>query len=35
MEADLVGKPYEFIVDEAHHWTTWAAPLKVLEGCYE
>jgi type I restriction enzyme M protein len=29
MEAELVGKPYEFIVDEAHRWSAWAAPRKV------
>jgi type I restriction enzyme M protein len=28
MEAELVGKPYEFIVDEAHRWSAWAAPRK-------
>jgi type I restriction enzyme M protein len=29
MEAELVGKPYEFIVDEAHRWSAWAAPRKA------
>jgi type I restriction enzyme M protein len=29
MEAELAGKPYEFIVDEAHRWVTWAAPRKA------
>jgi type I restriction enzyme M protein len=29
MEAELAGKPYEFIVDEAHRWATWAAPHKA------
>ena len=26
IEAELVGKPYEFIIDEAHRWSVWAAP---------
>ena len=26
MEAELVGRPYEFIIDEAHRWSRWAAP---------
>lgn len=26
LEAKLVGKPYEFILDEAHRWSAWAAP---------
>jgi type I restriction enzyme M protein len=29
MEAELAGKPYEFIVDETHRWATWAAPRKA------
>ncbi len=29
MEADLVGKTYEFIIDDAHHWSKWAAPKKA------
>ena len=28
MEAELVGKPYAFIVDAAHAWSKWAAPRK-------
>ena len=28
LEAQLVGKPYTFIVDEAHRWSSWAAPKK-------
>ncbi len=28
MEAELVGKPYGFIIDDAHRWATWAAPKK-------
>ena len=27
-EAELVGKPYTFIIDEAHRWCRWAAPKK-------
>jgi len=26
MEAELLGKPYQFIVDEPYRWGTWAAP---------
>ena len=26
MAADLVGKPYSFIIDQQHHWSEWAAP---------
>jgi type I restriction enzyme M protein len=29
LEAELVGKPYEFIIDEAHRWVAWAAPKKA------
>jgi len=28
MEAELVGKPYSFIIDDAHRWARWAAPKK-------
>jgi type I restriction enzyme M protein len=28
MAAELVGKPYEFIIDGAHQWSKWAAPKK-------
>ncbi len=28
MEAELVGKPYGFIIDPAHTWSKWAAPKK-------
>ena len=28
MEAELVGKSYDFIIDEAFRWTSWAAPKK-------
>ncbi len=26
--AELVGKPYAFIIDKTHHWSRWAAPKK-------
>jgi len=26
MQAELKGKPYQFIIDEAHRWSCWAAP---------
>jgi type I restriction enzyme M protein len=29
LEAELAGKPYEFIIDEAHRWSSWAAPKKA------
>ena len=29
MEAELVGKSYEFIIDETHRWSHWAAPIKA------
>lgn len=25
IEAELVGKPYEFIIDDTHRWSAWAA----------
>ena len=28
MEAELVGRPYDFIIDAAHRWSRWAAPKK-------
>jgi type I restriction enzyme M protein len=28
MEAELVGKKYEFIIDKKHRWSSWAAPKK-------
>lgn len=28
-EAELRGKSYEFIIDEAHRWSQWAAPKKA------
>ena len=29
MEAELVGRPYRFIIDEAYRWSSWAAPKKA------
>jgi len=29
MEAELVGKPYEFIINGKHQWSRWAAPKKT------
>tara|TARA_R110002124_G_scaffold149220_1_gene315066 strand:- start:214668 stop:216119 length:1452 start_codon:yes stop_codon:yes gene_type:complete len=29
MEAELIGKPYEYIIDEGHRWSAWAAPKKA------
>ena len=29
MEAELVGKNYDFIIDEAYRWSNWAAPKKA------
>ena len=29
LEAELVGKPYQFIIDEGHRWSVWAAPKKA------
>jgi type I restriction enzyme M protein len=29
MEAELVGKPYAFIIDTEHKWSKWAAPKKA------
>ncbi len=29
MNAELVGKAYEFIIDDAHRWSKWAAPKKA------
>ncbi|MCU7853844.1 MAG: type I restriction-modification system subunit M [Candidatus Thiodiazotropha sp. (ex Monitilora ramsayi)] len=26
LQAELKGKPYEYIIDDAHRWSTWAAP---------
>jgi type I restriction enzyme M protein len=26
MEAELVGKPYDFLLDEKYRWSSWAAP---------
>jgi type I restriction enzyme M protein len=29
VEAELVGKPYAFIIDAEHKWSKWAAPKKA------
>jgi len=29
LKAELQGKPYEYIIDEPHRWSTWAAPRKA------
>jgi type I restriction enzyme M protein len=29
MEAELLAKPYNHIIDEAHRWSSWAAPKKA------
>jgi type I restriction enzyme M protein len=29
MEAELMGKPYAFIIDATHKWSKWAAPKKA------
>jgi type I restriction enzyme M protein len=26
MNAELVGRPYEYVIDEPHRWSSWAAP---------
>jgi len=31
MELELVGKPYNFIIDEKYHWSKWAAPEILLK----
>jgi type I restriction enzyme M protein len=28
MEAELVGKEYQFVIDPSHRWSSWAAPKK-------
>ena len=30
MEAELVGKPYAFLIDEPHRWSSWAAPKDLV-----
>jgi type I restriction enzyme M protein len=29
--AELAGKPYAFIIDKLHRWSSWAAP-KMADG---
>ena len=33
IEAELVGKRYDFIIDEKHHWSRWAAHSRMLNCC--
>lgn len=34
MEAELVGKSYTYLIDEAHRWSKWAAP-KTADGGFD
>jgi type I restriction enzyme M protein len=34
LEAQLQGKPYRYIIDEAHRWSAWAAP-KTKNGAFD
>jgi type I restriction enzyme M protein len=34
MEAELVGKSYQYIIDEPHRWSRWAAP-KTADGQFD
>jgi len=34
IEAELVGKSYDFIIDKKHHWSQWAAP-KRADGSFD
>ena len=34
LEAELVGAPYDFIIDEPHRWSRWAAP-KQPDGSFD
>jgi type I restriction enzyme M protein len=34
MEAELLGRPYSYIIDEAHRWSSWAAPRKA-DGAFD
>ncbi|HEX8245715.1 MAG TPA: N-6 DNA methylase [Longimicrobium sp.] len=29
MQAELAGRPYAFVIDEPHRWSSWAAPRKA------
>ena len=33
-EAELMGKPYAFIIDAAYRWSAWAAP-KTADGQFD
>ena len=32
LAADLAGKPYAFIIDKPHRWSSWVAPKKADNG---
>ena len=34
LEATLVGRDYEFLIDEPHRWSSWAAP-KTATGIFD
>jgi type I restriction enzyme M protein len=34
IDAELLGKSYDFIIDEKHHWSRWAAP-KRSDGSFD
>jgi len=34
LAAELVGKDYSYIIDEAHRWTKWVAP-KAADGRFD
>lgn len=34
MEAELLGRQYDFIIDREHHWSRWAAP-KRADGSFD
>ena len=34
LEAELMGQPYNYIIDQAHRWGTWAAP-KDADGKFD
>ncbi|OUR83405.1 type I restriction endonuclease subunit M, partial [Cycloclasticus sp. 46_120_T64] len=34
IESELMGKQYNFIIDQAHHWSKWAAP-KRSDGSFD
>lgn len=34
LEVELVGKPYDYLIDEAHRWSSWAGP-KQTDGSFD